>query len=122
MLLPFLFFAVVAQAQDVTIPAPVAAFFLEQNERAKILTKEVDTLTSDVKELEKLDSARQLELVNAQTRYIVYDSLLLLKKQELDSCYNRGQFLEKNLTKSKRSTKLALAGGGLLVLILLIFQ
>lgn len=105
---------------DVLIPLPVATFFLEQNERAKILQVEVDTLHADVILLEKLDSIRQIELATLQQQVKVYDSLVSVQKDDIEACWKAEAGLSKELKKQKNITKIVGAAGIVLIILALL--
>lgn len=113
--------AAAATAQDVTIPTPVAAFFLEQNERAKILSVEVDSLHADIKILEQRHFVAKQLLATEKQKSVVYDSLLNLKNQDINDYTVQANELNKELNKQKRKTRIitiAAIVGGILIAIL----
>lgn len=78
------FFAATAGAQTVTIPDDVSRWFLEQNERVKILEVQIVDLREDINVLQAqvvVMSAKEETLLTAAD---VYKEQIALKQEQLD--------------------------------------
>lgn len=112
--------SIIVQAQDVLIPAPVAAFYLEEHDRVGILTQQVDSLHSGVRLLEQKDSTSIKLLAIEHAKQPIYDSLVELKDEDIRSFSNENRYLNKELKQEKHKTKFIAISGGILILLALL--
>lgn len=124
LLYTLLFLAAVAQAQDVCLPAPVAAFFLEQNEASKILKKQNDTLRAEISYYEERETIYHQTLAIEHDKTVVYDSLVELITEDKRSLSNEVAYLGKELTKEKGKQRVLSicsgVGAGVLIVLLIL--
>lgn len=116
----FLFFATASGAQTVTIPDDAARWFLEQNEKRKVLEDRVVNLKADITLLEQMvtaDSAIIKTYVNDST---THSKQLLLKNKELEITNNAIEDLNKEVKKQKRQKTGAFVGAGIILILSLI--
>jgi len=116
----FVFFATASGAQSVTIPDDVARWFLEQNEKAKILEQRIIDLKTDVSVLEhtvSADSAIIQTYINDSTTHA---KQLLLKEKELEILNNTIADVGKELKKQKRQKIAVFVGAGIILILSLI--
>lgn len=90
-----LFAPLAAPAQEVPLPAPVVAFLLEQNEKVKLLSKQIVDLKADI---EILKSTTQVKAETARifaSDSLQYLGIIQVKNEEI-------AFKEKQLAQSSR--------------------
>jgi hypothetical protein len=121
LVLAFLFFAPAASSQ-VMIPDSVAVYYLEQNERVKILTKAVAELRAEIHLLEmKVQTGKEIQ-GTFQTDRLTYEEKLQVKLEELTHKEELLKEAKKEIRKLKRQLVFTYIGAGLLLLLTLLFH
>ncbi len=119
LIVAFLFFAPAAFSQ-VTLPDSVAIFYLEQNERVKILSEQTSTLKQEIKNLEgQLKEKKTIEMT-LKDDGIDYRGQIQLKKEELAQKQDVLDQLKKDIRKYKRKIVFTTITAGAVVVLTLI--
>jgi hypothetical protein len=106
-----------AQDSTVTIPNNVARYYLEQNDRAKLLAEQVVIKDSQITNLGKQLITKDLFISTYKTDSIAYNSIITTDEEHIEFLNSELEAANKEARKQKRMKILALVGIGIVAIL-----
>lgn len=104
---------------QVTVPDNVARYYLEQSERAKILTEQVVIKEKQIVNLGKVINLKDSLITSYKSDSVSYNKIIELKDEQLELKKKEAVLAKKEIRKQKVQKKLTIVGAIVVVILLL---
>jgi len=108
-----------AQAQ-VIIPDNVSRYYLEQSERAKILTEQVVIKEKQIVNLGKVINLKDSLITSYKSDSVSYNKIIQLKDEQLELKKKEAVLAKKEIRKQKTQKKLTIVGAIVVVILIVL--
>lgn len=115
-----LMFGITQVRAQVVLPDSAAVWYLQQNERVKILKQQELVLKAEIVQMKKQIDSKQSEVNDAVTGQAALKEGIALKEEELASCQSAIKQCQKEIRKYKTKTVIAYVVAAVVTIIALL--